>query len=82
MDPKKIANEKSMIKILKFNEWLWIFFSAVSVILTAYSIITGDRKSAIIFLIITFVSGFYYSFKRRLRIKREKYLEEQMNTPK
>jgi len=78
MDQKQIANEKSMIKILKFNEWLWIFFSAVSIVLTAYSIITGDRKSAIIFLIVTFVSGFYFSFKRRLRKKREKYLEERM----
>ncbi|MDP2385671.1 MAG: hypothetical protein Q8M29_04825 [Bacteroidota bacterium] len=79
MDPKKIANERSMIRILKFNEWLWIFFSVVSIVITVYCIITGDRKSAIIFLIITFVSGFYYSFKKRLRKKREKYLEEQIN---
>lgn len=62
-----------MAKILKINEWLWLFFVVVSVIMTAYSLILKDRDQAIYFLVLIFLSGFFYSFKRRQRKRYEMY---------
>ncbi len=62
-----IENEKKMLTILKINEYLWLFFIVVSVCLTAYMLIVKDRSQAIYFLVLTFISGLFYSFKRRQR---------------
>jgi len=76
MSNKYLANEKRMLSILKINEYLWLFFIVVSVLLTAYMLIKGDRNQAIYFLVLTFLSGFFYSFKRRQRKKQQQRIEE------
>jgi hypothetical protein len=58
-------------KIVRINEYLWLFFAAVSIILTVYSLISGNREQAIYFLALTFLSGLFYSFKKRMRKRYE-----------
>ena len=72
---KEVKNkvDPRMAKILKFNEWLWLIFVVVSVIMTTYSLIIKDREQAIYFLVLIFLSGFFYSFKRRQRKRYEGY---------
>jgi nicotinamide riboside transporter PnuC len=74
---KAFLNEQKIVKILKINEYLWLFFVCVSIILTAYSIIVGQREQAIYFIVMTFLAGIFYSFKRRQR-KRQ---QERLNNP-
>ncbi len=64
-------------KIVRINEYLWLFFAAVSVILTVYSLLTGNREQAIYFLALTFLSGLFYSFKKRMRKRYEVREQEQ-----
>ena len=75
MTNKYLANEKRMLSILKINEYLWLFFIVISVLLTAYMLIKGDRNQAIYFLVLTFLSGFFYSFKRRQRKRHQQRIE-------
>jgi nicotinamide riboside transporter PnuC len=76
MDSKQLANEKKMLTILKINEYLWLVFIVISVVLTAYMLIQGDRNQAIYFLVLTFLSGFFYAFKKRQRKRHQKRIEE------
>jgi len=78
----QIKNEKKMLTILKINEYLWLFFIVISVILTSYMLITNDRSQAIYFLVLTFVSGLFYSFKRRQRKKHAERIEKYESTKK
>ena len=73
---KHIENEKKMLTILKINEYLWLFFIIVSVILTSYMLISNDRSQAIYFLVLTFISGLFYSFKRRQRKRHTERIEK------
>ncbi|MCD6066524.1 MAG: hypothetical protein K0S33_1350 [Bacteroidetes bacterium] len=71
-----MQNEKKMLTILKFNEWLWLFFVIVSVGCSIYMLAVGDRSQALYFLILIFLSGFFYSFKKRQRKRHEKRIFE------
>lgn len=73
---KQIENEKKMLTILKINEYLWLFFIIISVILTSYMLITKDRSQAIYFLVLTFISGLFYAFKRRQRKRHTERIEK------
>lgn len=64
-------------KIIRFNEYMWLFFAVLAIILTVYSLITGDREQAIYFLALTFLSGLFYSFKKRMRKRYQAREEEQ-----
>ena len=77
-----IENEKKMLTILKINEYLWLFFIIVSISLTAYMLIVNDRSQAIYFLALTFISGLFYSFKRRQRKKHSERIINAENSKK
>jgi len=77
-----IENEKKMLTILKINEYLWLFFIIVSISLTAYMLIVNNRSQAIYFLVLTFISGLFYSFKRRQRKKHSERIINAENSKK
>lgn len=77
-----IENEKKMLTILKINEYLWLFFIIISISLTAYMLIVNDRSQAIYFLVLTFISGLFYSFKRRQRKKHSERIINAENSKK
>jgi|688.fasta_scaffold1967805_1 hypothetical protein len=77
-----IENEKKMLTILKINEYLWLFFIIVSISLTTYMLIVNDRSQAIYFLVLTFISGLFYSFKRRQRKKHSERIINAENSKK
>ncbi len=71
--------DPKMIKILRINEYLWLFFAVVAVILCAYSIIIQDREQSIYFIVLTFMAGFFYALKRGQRKRFENRKDEDLN---
>lgn len=68
-----------MLTILKINEWMWLVFVAISAGASIYMLTQKDRDQALYFLILIFLSGFFYSFKRRQRKKHQKRVDEMQN---
>lgn len=66
------AFDAKMYKILKFNEWLWLFFAALSIILCVYSLITKNNDQSLYFIVLTFMAGIFYALKRGQRKRYEK----------
>ena len=61
----------------KGKEYLWLGFTIVSVLLSAYSLIKGDREEALYFIVLTFVAGLLYSFNRSRGRKMQARAKEQ-----
>ncbi|MBS1647032.1 MAG: hypothetical protein JST67_06805 [Bacteroidetes bacterium] len=53
----------------KGKEYLWLVFLVLSVILSVYSLIQGDREQSIYFIVLMFFAGLLYSFNRSRRKK-------------
>ncbi len=63
-------------KIIRINEIVWLIFAAVAIGITVYSIITKNQEQAIYFLALTFISGLFYAFKKKMR---KRYEEREKN---
>ena len=61
----------------KGKEYLWLGFAIISILLSAYSLIKGDREQALYFIVLTFIAGLLYSFNRSRRRKMESRAKEQ-----
>jgi hypothetical protein len=61
----------------KGKEYLWMGFAAISILLSVYSLIKGDREQSLYFIVLTFVAGLLYSFNRSRRRKMEARAKEQ-----
>ncbi len=60
----------------KGKEYLWMGFSILSIILSAYCLIRSDREQALYFIALTFIAGLLYSFNRSRRRKMEARAKE------
>ncbi len=61
----------------KGKEYLWLGFAIISILLSGYSLIKGDRDQAIYFIVLTFVAGLLFSFNRSRRRKMQARANEQ-----
>jgi hypothetical protein len=69
-----------MNKTFRILELVWLFMGCVGVIMCAFSIISGDNRGSIYFLVFTFACGLMYAVRRKQRMKFEasqKQKEEQ-----
>ncbi|MGZ4033972.1 MAG: hypothetical protein ACXVPU_04745 [Bacteroidia bacterium] len=57
-------------------EIFWLVVGLVAIIMSSYSIITKDSKSALYFIVITFASGLMYAMRKRQRVKFEQAEKE------
>jgi len=69
-----------MNKIFKILEITWLVMGFVGILMSAYSIITGDKNAIIYFLMFTVVCGVMYALRRRQRVKFEN--TQKNNEPK
>jgi len=60
----------------KGKEYLWLGFSILSILLSAYCLIKSDREQALYFIALTFIAGLLYSFNRSRRRKMEARAKE------
>jgi uncharacterized membrane protein YfcA len=60
----------------KGKEYLWMGFSILSILLSAYCLIKNDREQALYFIALTFIAGLLYSFNRSRRRKMEARAKE------
>ncbi len=60
----------------KGKEYLWMGFSILSILLSAYCLIKSDREQALYFIALTFIAGLLYSFNRSRRRKMEARIKE------
>lgn len=60
-----------MNKTFRILELIWLFIGCIAILLCAFSIISGDNRGAIYFLVLTFASGLMYAVRRKQRIKFE-----------
>jgi uncharacterized membrane protein YfcA len=60
----------------KGKEYLWMGFSILSILLSAYCLIKSDREQALYFIALTFIAGLLYSFNRSRRRKMEARAKE------
>jgi hypothetical protein len=77
---KTKINNKKMNKTFRILELVWLFMGCVGVIMCAFSIISGDNRGSIYFLVFTFACGLMYAVRRKQRMKFEasqKQKEEQ-----
>jgi hypothetical protein len=75
-EPKPAYKNDYLYKAYVGKEYLWLFFSIVSVVIAIYQLIAGTREEAIYFVALTFLAGLFYSFNRFRRKKFEKRAEE------
>jgi preprotein translocase subunit YajC len=61
-----------MYRIFKWNEWLWLFFSILSIILCVYSLIIKNNDQSMYFIVLTLMAGIFYALKRAQRKRYEK----------
>jgi len=66
----------------KGKEYLWLGFAIISILLSGYNLIKGDREQSLYFIVLTFVAGLLYSFNRSRRRKMEARAKEQQQTGK
>ena len=69
-----------MNKTFRILELVWLFMGCVGVIMCAFSIISGDNRGSIYFLVFTFACGLMYAVRRKQRMNFEasqKQKEEQ-----
>jgi len=66
-----------MNKMFRVMELLWLGMGCVGVLMCAYSIVIKDTRSAIYFLVLTFMGGLMYSVRRRQRLKHEAAFKKQ-----
>jgi uncharacterized membrane protein YfcA len=62
--------------VYKGKEYLWMGFSILSILLSAYCLIKSDREQALYFIALTFIAGLLYSFNRSRRRKMEARAKE------
>jgi hypothetical protein len=77
---KTKINNKKMNKTFRILELVWLFMGCVGVIMCAFSIISGDNRGSIYFLVFTFACGLMYAVRRKQRMKfdaSQKQKEEQ-----
>lgn len=58
-----------MNKTFRILEIVWLFMGCIGVLMCAYSIIIGDNKGAIYFLVFFLACGLMYAVRRKQRIK-------------
>lgn len=62
-----------MNKTFRILEIVWLFMGCVGLIMTFYSLIIGDNKGAIYFLVFFLACGLMYAVRRKQRIKYDEY---------
>lgn len=62
-----------MNKTFKILEIVWLFMGCIGMIMCVFSIVTGDNKGAIYFLVFFLACGLMYAVRRKQRIKFEAY---------
>lgn len=63
-------------RIFRILELVWLFFTCIAILLCVYSIIGGDYRDSIFFLVITFAAGLIYAVRRKQRIRFEAALKQ------
>ena len=65
-----------MNKTFRILEIVWLFMGCVGLIMCIYSLIVGDNKGGIYFLVFFLACGLMYAVRRKQRIKYEAYEKE------
>ncbi len=65
-----------MNKTFRILEIVWLFMGCVGLIMCIYSLIIGDNKGAIYFLVFFLACGLMYAVRRKQRIKYDTYEKE------
>lgn len=60
-----------MNKAFRILEIVWLFMACVGVLMCVFSIVTGDKRGAIYFLVFFLACGLMYAVRRKQRIKFE-----------
>ena len=60
-----------MNRTFRILEIVWLFMGCVGVLMCIFSIITGDNRGAIYFLVFFLACGLMYAVRRKQRIKFE-----------
>lgn len=60
----------------KGKEYLWLTFTIISLVISVYSLIKGDREQSLYFIVMTLFAGLLFSFNRSRRKKFDKRAEE------
>jgi hypothetical protein len=61
----------------KGKEYLWLAFAIISILLSVYNLIIGDREQSLYFIVLTVVAGLLYAFNKSRRRKMEARAKEQ-----
>ncbi len=60
-----------MNKTFRILELIWLFIGCIAILLCAFSILSGDTRGAIYFIVLTFAAGLMYAVRRKQRVKFE-----------
>jgi hypothetical protein len=71
-----------MNKIFRILEIVWLFMGCVGIIMCVVSIVTGDNKGSMFFLVFTFACGLMYAVRRKQRVKFEASEKQKMKQNK
>lgn len=71
-----------MNKIFRILEIVWLFMGCVGIIMCVVSIVTGDNKGSLFFLVFTFACGLMYAVRRKQRVKFEASEKQKMKQNK
>ncbi len=61
----------NMNKTFRILELIWLFIACIAILLCAFSILSGDTRGAVYFIVLTFAAGLMYAVRRKQRIKYE-----------
>ena len=65
-----------MNKTFRILEIIWLVLGCIGIVMCAMNIMAHDNRSAVYFLIFTFVSGIMYAVRKRQRKKFEAFEKE------
>ena len=60
-----------MNKAFRILEIVWLFMGCVGILMCGFSIVTGDTRGAIYFLVFFLACGLMYAVRRKQRMKFE-----------
>jgi len=63
----------------KGKEYLWLGFTILSILISAYFLIKSDGEQALYFIALTFLAGLLYSFYRYRRKKTDTRTKEKLD---
>jgi len=67
-----------MNRAFKILEIFWLFMGCVGVLMCVFSIVIGDYRGAVYFLVFFLGSGLMYAFRRKQRVRFEEKDNKQL----